>query len=289
MNRSYLPQPLKSVFAKVKNQLHGKDFNRLAHQAHLAGRKSDPDYIDPDDEPSALDSWYLIETHDSIRGESNEEGFYLAEDEEFRSSGLKAIVYVSIHLPITVRYVAVPADESHGSQNLTATALEKAAQTAGYSAEYAAQASKYLLMEMARDVGWVLNCQTAVQALRSVEKRFPLLVDVKRAYEEGSASGGGVVRHTEPQEWMEEEEEEEEEGQPNEMESESRFEPRKGWNHPRDVNVASNLERFAIMGDDGGLGNDIAFREGRLLVAGVEEEEEEEEEEKKKKDEEKPR
>lgn len=249
MNTLGFTQPLKTIYNRIKNTVDGKDFNRLAHEES----RSQINKYDDDPYAHPAEGWEYVDFRNRLRQDSSE-GDYAIEDEEFRG-GLKSVMHVS---PVMPSYHARDFFElTSSSRKYAAAALERAAEHAGESAEYASQATKFVLMEMARDVGWVMNCRTAMDTMRSVKRRFPFLADLKKAYEEGVGAAGGAQRSSG------EEVEQNEYGR-----SGWRFELVPGWNHPRDINVASNLDNLAIIGDASSLGEDIAFRDGKVLVDG---------------------
>lgn len=103
-------------------------------------------------------------------------------------------------------------------------------------------------MEMARDVGWVMNCRTAADAFESVQRKFPVLKDIQRAYEEGAMGVAEVER-------------------PGRRDLVREFEPREGILGPGDVRVASNLDGIAVWGDED-VREDFAWSRGERLVEG---------------------
>lgn len=68
---------------------------------------------------------------------------------------------------------------------LSKHAVNTASQAAGVSLEYAQAALKYATLETAQGIGQLTNSDTAANVVKKVRARFPLLQDIKRAYQEG--------------------------------------------------------------------------------------------------------
>ncbi|CZT16283.1 uncharacterized protein RCC_02125 [Ramularia collo-cygni] len=210
MTSEYLKKSAGKFYKKLLNTIDGQDFNRLAH---WESRNSTKKYIDPDNGPH--DDFELVEMRTRRRAESSE-GDFMIDDGP------------SVMQKLISRF--------------TEKALHTAAEAAGYSKEAAVFATKYVAVEMARDVGWMINCPTAVEVMRNVKRRFSVLEDIQRAYEDG-ARGVAVLQ---------------------EMEMVRTHAPIDGVNHPLDVNVASNLDDLAIIRDDS-IRPEVAFLYGRAL------------------------
>lgn len=126
-------------------------------------------------------------------------------------------------------------------------ALETAAEAAGCSKEYAVIAAKYIITEMARDVGWLVNCTAATEAVRNVLTRFPLLADIKQAYEEGAA---GIPARIPGQQLL--------------LNGVRTHEPVAGVSHPHHIRGPSNLDDIPLIQDDN-IEDGVAYRFGRSL------------------------
>lgn len=146
--------------------------------------------------------------------------------------------------------LSLPRSLIYHSTNLSTKALESAAEAAGYSKEYAKVAAKYIITEVARDVGWAMNTNTATAAMESVITRFPLLADIKRAYDEGAV---GIPARVPGQQLL--------------LTDRIRTHaPVEDVSHPRDVREASNLDDIAMIGA-AEIGNEVVLRRSAEVIS----------------------
>ncbi|EME41670.1 hypothetical protein DOTSEDRAFT_81910 [Dothistroma septosporum NZE10] len=166
---NYLPAPLANTARRAYNTVVGADFNRDAYQeAHKHASKLEHHNLRVYEDFDAEEEWTGISQTLVRTGE----GPMDFEDEAF----------------VIKDYHGCPRQLSF---KLSDKAAGTACEAAGVSREYLGTALKYVALEVSRDVGWVMHCKTAVEAVRMVKLRFPVLEDMQRAFGEGS---GKIVR-----------------------------------------------------------------------------------------------
>lgn len=172
---NYLPTSLAGPARPVYNTVVGADFNRdAAEEMHKRSTKLEHYDLEVNEEFDAEEEWTGISQSDLRDGERRGMDF---EDEAF-----------------IIRQSGRPRNLSF---KLSEKATEAACEAAGVSREYLGIALKYVTLEMARDIGWLTHCKTVSDVARAAKRKFPLLEDMQRAFEEGSGKSmrprsGGV-------------------------------------------------------------------------------------------------